>query len=381
MTVNRHHALVLLATGATTAGACNAVLGIEEYGARALSGGDGGIEASARADGGHIEAGEPDGAFDAAAIDSESGAESGGDGGSCGNHGELCCVGSTCTPPLGCQTAICCNGGETVCGGACVNTDTDNGNCGGCGIACGGKCTSARCIVTVASGQNQPWGVAVDSTSVYWTNTGSPVPPDGTVVRAPLAGVPEGGSPVTLASSQAGPEGIVVAGDSVYWANEVGSTVMRVSLDGGTPLTIASSQNTASHVTTDSADIYWAAGYFVVKAPLDGGAIVTLAGSQDPIRAIALDLMSIYWITNGNPSSILKAPKVPFDGGTPITVASGLITPSAIAIDGTNLYWTDQQGGLVMRGCSSHRDAFARGFRGALSGLRAITLARTVTSA
>ena len=32
-------------------------------------------------------------------------------------------------------------------------------------------------------------------------------------------------------------------------------------------------------------------------------------------------------------------------------------------------------------GCSSHRDAFARGFRGALSGLRAITLARTVTSA
>ena len=57
-----------------------------------------------------------------------------------------------------------------------VDTQTDNHNCGACGIACTApapskaQCTAGRCLVTLASGQPLAFGIAVDATSAYWTN-------------------------------------------------------------------------------------------------------------------------------------------------------------------------------------------------------------------
>jgi stigma-specific protein Stig1 len=46
--------------------------------------------------------------------------------------------------PLSCPT------GQSVCAGSCVNTFTDIGNCGGCGITCtvGQMCTAGQCMTT-----------------------------------------------------------------------------------------------------------------------------------------------------------------------------------------------------------------------------------------
>ena len=77
---------------------------------------------------------------------------------SCGTHG-------TCTASNMCA----CQSGYTSCSGACVNIDTDNNNCGACGVVCptlaapnsGSTCQAQKCIgyvggaVAVTSGTTQ----------------------------------------------------------------------------------------------------------------------------------------------------------------------------------------------------------------------------------
>jgi hypothetical protein len=83
---------------------------------------------------------------------------------------------------------------------------------------------------TLASGQDGPSEIAVDSTSVYWTNYGAGTAMAGTVMKVPLGG----GSPTTLASGQTRPYGIAVDSTSVYWTMVGDSADGGYSTDGGT---------------------------------------------------------------------------------------------------------------------------------------------------
>ena len=75
--------------------------------------------------------------------------------------------------------------------------------------------------VTLASGQNDPQDVAVDSTNVYWTNAGGEpgLGVNGTVMKALKVPV-DGGTAMTLASGQNYPYGIAVDTTNVYWADQ-----------------------------------------------------------------------------------------------------------------------------------------------------------------
>ncbi len=64
---------------------------------------------------------------------------------------------------------------------------------------------------TLASGQDNPTGLALDLTNVYWVNDDTP----GAVMTVPIVG----GTPRVLASGQSSPNSLLVAGDNVYWAN------------------------------------------------------------------------------------------------------------------------------------------------------------------
>jgi hypothetical protein len=68
--------------------------------------------------------------------------------------------------------------------------------------------------VVLASGLSSPTQLALDSTDVYWTNTGTEQNhyADGTVMKMPLAG----GKPTTLAVFQAFPLYIALDANSVY---------------------------------------------------------------------------------------------------------------------------------------------------------------------
>ena len=66
--------------------------------------------------------------------------------------------------------------------------------------------------------------IAVDGTSVYWTNAS---PDGGTVMKCAAAGC--GGNGTTLATAQGNPQGIAVDGTSVYWANYTAGTVMKLT--------------------------------------------------------------------------------------------------------------------------------------------------------
>jgi hypothetical protein len=236
-----------------------------------------------------------------------------------------------------------CPSGESPCSGVCVNEQTDGKNCGGCGLRCSVPCIAGECLETLASGQDSPQAIAVDTTSVYWTNNGQKTG-RGSIAKMPIGG----GKPGTLATGPQGEQGLAVDSASVYWANGNNGTVMKVPLDGGKDETVASGQGVPARVAVSPTHVYWvnAASGTVVGMPLDGGTSVTLASGQDQPFGIALSAASAYW-TDQLAGTVMSTPLAsPPDGGALITLASGqggtdLASegPTAIAVGDTSAYW------------------------------------------
>jgi hypothetical protein len=99
-------------------------------------------------------------------------------GGRCVEPSDVTACGELCiacpTPTNGkpsCDGNACqasCNDGFTLCGGACVQLDSDSENCGRCGRSCGGvACTARTCAVTKVTDVVDGVALVVGATDVF----------------------------------------------------------------------------------------------------------------------------------------------------------------------------------------------------------------------
>ncbi len=285
-------------------------------------------------------------------------------------------------PAPDCQNGACtCL--EAMCGGACLDLQSDPKNCGVCGHDCKGQaCQKGLCQpATLASSLATPWGVAIAGTSVYWTNSG-----DGTVMTLPVAG---GVTPTTLANGQGTPLGIALDAADAYWVDGAGGIILQCALSGcgGVPRVLASGRTSPWGVAVDSTSAYWTEGTAIARAALTDATLTpvgtdpkaaypvavdgvsaywgdavgsvykcAVAGCSTPtilastvlkgaVQGLVIDAGNVYW-TNRDVGAVAMVPK---SGGTTTVLASSLSSPIGIAVDATTVYWANSGDGTVMK--------------------------------
>jgi hypothetical protein len=241
-------------------------------------------------------------------------------------------------------------GGTSVAGGTSPTTSEGAGGAGGAGGAVTSTSPAAQSgLVTLASGQNTPYVLAVDARNVYWANWGTYNDLDGSIMRVPI----EGGTPMALVPALRAPGGIAAAGTEVYFsggfASDNAPTLYKVSSAGGTPIALATGvvndeialgphavYGTGS-VSTD--------GVTIVSVPLAGGAmqaVVPASALRQTFASygITTDATSVYWTSFSDPCTVMKAP---LSGGAPVTLASVPGAGTDIAVDEAYVYFAAGQ--------------------------------------
>jgi hypothetical protein len=149
-------------------------------------------------------------------------------------------------------------------------------------------------------GLGGPLGVAVDASSIYWTTVGSRSSTSGTIWKAslPNATQPSPGPPVALVTGQNNPSGLVVDDTNIYWANNAfepgAGSINALPLAGGattTPVTVVGDLTSPYGIAVDGEDLYWTGDDItgsqgtIDKVSVNGGAVTNLysSGFDSPI--------------------------------------------------------------------------------------------------
>jgi hypothetical protein len=192
-----------------------------------------------------------------------------------------------------CQDGLSC-----VCNDTCVDLQSDDNNCGACGIACGptSTCQAGVCGPPVQNvvppiGGCGSIDLAVSGDTLYWT----------TISSVTLRSLATGGQ-ATISQAEKYASKIVAQGATAYWIS-FGNGI-RKSVNGGAPTTVITAPTSINGLTVspDGANIYFSTGTSVFRVPSTGGAAVEVAREVKGgiPRALALAGNAIVYPTDLN---------------------------------------------------------------------------------
>jgi hypothetical protein len=248
--------------------------------------------------------------------------------------------GSPTDAPKDTAPPITCDAGLTACGTACISTQSDTANCGGCGHDCLlGKCSSGVCqgyIVVQPPNTQEFTTAATDGTSIIYGDMGN-----GIVAQIPVGG----GNPILLANK--GPEGgIAIGGGKVAFVpngssdlylatiGQANSAVLsRASFDNGGNQAIAMDPSGAKQfiVNQDNPGV----SYFIYFCNAVQCSTLANVKSASLPGQMAANATNLYWTDPG--TSVVST--YSFQTTQMTTFASGQNKPNLVAIDSTYVYW------------------------------------------
>lgn len=190
----------------------------------------------------------------------------------------------------------------------------------------------------------EPWAIAVDEETLFWTDLGKHQ-----VAAGPLTNVGPhprfAGTHTVVAKTEGRPVSLAIDATHIYWTVDLPGTIARVRKDGGPIETLARGDKPVG-LALDATHVYWSewgAGR-IAKVAKSGGETVVLTSEQKGARGLAVDDDRVYF-THAPSGSIRSVPK---NGGEVRTHATGQKQPYSLAIDATTIYWADFAAGTVM---------------------------------